>query len=439
MTADRIDEWMAKNASPSTRARWRTAQGVPFEKLPRDERAAWQAELDELCAEEASYGAGSTNGSRREQVDDDDGPASFSNLIERDLGAALTGERGDQPATILVRGDGLGLIYAAKVNVIHSEPSLGKTWVLLHAAVEVLDAGGTVVVLDWEDSAATTANRLAALGVDPKTIGDPTRVRYFNPAGPLADLEVDELVEAVRTIGATVLTIDAMSSALVVDGADENSNSDVTGWHNRICRPVTATGAAVIIADHVIKNPAERSRGARGAGAKLAVIDGAAYELKAEKPFARNRPGTARLVIAKDRPGQVGPINTTAATVHFTPGDDGRLTIELRVPESSIDDAGNFRPTVLMERMSRALEARGEPATREEALGMCTGKNDAVRTALRRLIDEGYVEVSRAGRARLHRSIRPFRDVDQLTTPAPTTAPPFPDDPGPDPGPGNLA
>ena len=47
-TADGIDTWMSKNASPRERGTWRRLQGVPMEELTVEERAALDDVVDRL-------------------------------------------------------------------------------------------------------------------------------------------------------------------------------------------------------------------------------------------------------------------------------------------------------------------------------------------------------------------------------------------------------
>ena len=57
------------------------------------------------------------------------------------------------------------LFYAGRLNEMHSEPSLGKTNIAIYSALKVLEAGGSVLYMDPEDTASGFLSRLLALGL----------------------------------------------------------------------------------------------------------------------------------------------------------------------------------------------------------------------------------------------------------------------------------
>ena len=71
----------------------------------------------------------------------------------------------DLPA-ILSRDDGRLVLYESRLNSVFGEPSVGKTWVAIMAAIEAIRNGSNVLWWDFEDRASTLATRLAALGAD---------------------------------------------------------------------------------------------------------------------------------------------------------------------------------------------------------------------------------------------------------------------------------
>ena len=107
-----------------------------------------------------------------------------------------------------------------------------------------------------------------------------------------------------------------------------NSNDDTARFFERLVRPLTREGAAVLLLDHVTKDAASRGRHAIGAQHKLAAIDGACYSLERVAPFGHGRSGSSRLVLQKDRPGWVArtPLQATketVASVYFNVYSDG--------------------------------------------------------------------------------------------------------------------
>ena len=61
------------------------------------------------------------------------------------------------------RSDGATLLYQGVANTIYGEPSTGKSWIALMAAIEQIRAGGQVLWWDAEDQPTTLARRLSLL------------------------------------------------------------------------------------------------------------------------------------------------------------------------------------------------------------------------------------------------------------------------------------
>ncbi len=334
---------------------------------------------------------------------------SGSTLDEADLTAAIDDPPQAVPRFLEREGDG-ALIYPGRAHDIHGEVGLGKTWLGLVTISQVLAAGGRALMVDYEDGPAAFVERLGALGVAPETIGDPARVRYVQPATGLAEPELAHLRRVLEELAPDIVVLDGFATALARDGVDENANSAVTAWASRALSAIRGSGAALLILDHVARHPEGRTRGARGAGAKLALLDGASYELRGVSPFSRDRAGAAKLVIAKDRPGCVGAIGETAAVVRFQPSED---RLEITLTPDTHEARERWRPTALMERLSRVLEERGpDGLNRDETLRLVPGRAAYKRTALAELVAGEFVDRRRQGREVRFRSVKPFRADD---------------------------
>jgi RecA-family ATPase len=97
-----------------------------------------------------------------------------------------------------------------------------------------------------------------------------------------------------------------------------------------------------------------------------------------------------------------------------TDQNDPNAPLVYEVQVSETDAPADFRPTVLMERISRFLESRDEPCSQRHIRERVTGKGAALLQALDLLVAEGYVEAFEGPRAsRLHRSINRFRDEEE--------------------------
>ena len=81
---------------------------------------------------------------------------------------------------------------------------------------------------------------------------------------------------------------------------------------------------------------------------------------------------------------------------------------------SRVMKQGDFRPTGLMEKVSRYLELRDEPQSRNEIEKDVKGKGTYVRIAIDRLVKEGYAEAFDGPRgAQLVRLKRAFREAEE--------------------------
>lgn len=362
------------------------------------------------------------------------GSRAYSTLEIADVGALLDSDLEPEEPDFLTRADGRALLYAGKMHVFQGEPSSGKTWLALLAALEVLTMGGAVGYLDYEDTAKGVLGRLLALGAEPAVVRD--RFAYFQPAGGFGPTERIELERILDRLNPDLVVIDGVAEALARDGLQEDRASEVVGWIEKLPRWLARTGAAVVMLDHVVKDREAQGRWARGSSAKLAAVDGATYQVKVVSPFSRHRDGKMKLIVAKDRPGGVGAIGDVAAVAHIEPKADGaRVLIRLERDTGEIASSDTWKPTVLMARVSAELEASSVPLTVAALKALVhSDKPKLVSEAISRLVVEGYVTEKRSGRSTVLRSVKPY--VDDRSSPPPPTEPPpglFEDDPSIDP------
>jgi hypothetical protein len=87
---------------------------------------------------------------------------------------------------------------------------------------------------------------------------------------------------------------------------------------------------------------------------------------------------------------------------------DGTAVVSIDPPHQRTDEEkAAFRPTNLREKVSRFLEAEGEPRSQNRVLIGVEGKRDWIIAALKLLREEGYV----TGKIP-HESIKPYRKAD---------------------------
>lgn len=338
----------------------------------------------------------------------------------------MTAEIRAHPPCILHRDDGQALIYAGKVHAFNAESETAKSWLAMWACIEEIRDGNHVVYIDFEDSETGVVERLEALGADPALLYGPDRLfHYVRPDDPIDRVAIARLAN----LDATLVVLDGVTEAMSQNGWSIKENDDVALFLASLPRVFARAGAAVIQIDHVVKNKADRGDDAIGGIHKRAGIDGASYKLETLRPFGRGMAGAARITVTKDRPGHVRPNCVAGKTVGevrlASIGDTVTLTVAS--PDSITNPDGGFRPTVLMERISRFVEDANvldETPTSNTILAGVTGDKNAKRTALAKLTEEGYLTTATGRRnSHLHTSVKPYRDTADPASPhhKPTT------------------
>lgn len=335
-----------------------------------------------------------------------------STWADVDLGAILSGDAPPLMPTILARDDGPMLLYPGKVHSVSGESESGKTWLLLAAVVGQLLAGEHVIYIDFEDSAEAITARLQALGVPNDVIA--AQVHYSRPDAPLDDQGRAQLAKALAH-RPTLAVIDGVTEAMTIHGYETSSNDGAALFYALLPRWLAHQGPAVALIDHVPKDEERNKRYALGAQHKLAGLDGAAYMVDLIRPFGHGQHGISRVRISKDRPGRVREHSPHghAGDLHLESAPDGTVTFTLRPPvayDGPDGAASGFRPTHLMERVSRYVEVH--PGMSGRAIEAAVkGKGEHLRLALELLVAEGFITVGKAGHnATVYSQTRPYRE-----------------------------
>jgi len=325
-------------------------------------------------------------------------PAPPSTWAPMDLSSVVSGGTTRPIATMLKRSDKAYLIYPGKLHWVQGEPESGKSWVTLIAAVQALADGLKVAYIDHEDDEHTFVERMRALGVDPDTICDQSRVRYINPH-QAATTGARELAE-LDAWGPDLVIIDVATESIGLEGLELERNGQVEQWLSIYIRPLLEYGAAVIVIDHVTKSSEGRGRYALGAQHKLAAVSGAAYTVEVLEPIRRaldvEVQGRLRLTVAKDRPGTVrGSIpegKGAAAIITITSYPDEGITFHVDL-EQAVKD--NKTRMLILEQL---VMYEGSPTTELRKLA----NSNSVDAAKKALITEGYIIVNKVGQTHQH-------------------------------------
>ncbi len=333
-----------------------------------------------------------------------------------DLGEVLRHDLRAPEPELLARDDGRALLYPGRIHAVNGESESLKTWLALHGVVQCIrERGNVALYLDFEDIAESVCARLLGLGLNAGEILE--QFVYVRPDQAL-DLAAGQVLERIITSRRPELAvIDGVTEAMALEGLDLIDNADVAAWLTRLPRRIKDLGPAVVLIDHVAKHTENRKRGSIGAQHKLAGVD-VAYLVEPIRPLAHVAAGNtdpitgaSRIIVDKDRPGGVRAFAASrkyVGTLEITAYPDGGVTAHVRPAEELPE--GGFRPTVLMEKISKLLESSPTPLTKKAVRAWVKAKNETKDLAIELLVGDGYVVIETGPRgAQLHRSVRPFR------------------------------
>jgi hypothetical protein len=324
-----------------------------------------------------------------------------------DFAAIIDGDLTTPTASILTRRDGKHLLYPYAVHSISGEPGSLKTFVALLAVIQELEAGNNAAMIDFEDRGESVAARLLQLGANPDHLRDPTRWRYIRPDVAL-DANGTARLDAAVT-GCTLAIIDGVTEVMNLHGMSINDNDDVARYVQMLPRRIADLGPAVLQIDHVTKDSETRGRYAIGGQHKLASITGTAMKALIVRSGGKGEHGVIKLVLDKDKHGDVGPSGHTVAEFHLDDTQPGQTFAWLDSPTAHHDEDGNFRPTILMGRVSDYLMGVPRACSLREIRQGVKGNATSIAGAVDALVREGHIRVEDGPRgAAMHHLITAF-------------------------------
>lgn len=335
--------------------------------------------------------------------------------------------------TVFQREDGQGLFYRGAVNDLHGEPGCGKSMIAQIAAAQELKSSHDVIYIDYEDSARNVVKRLLLLGVTGEQIV--AHFHYVRPsAKPSSPTSLDGWRETLQYADtATLAIVDGVTSCLAYAGLDSNSGDDIATWYNTMPRLISACGPAVVLIDHVVKSKDNRGRYAGGSMQKLALIDGISYSVDMTKPVGKGVRGTIVIKSGKDRISEIeehcavnwsnGSHLREAARIEINSTNPKLMRVTIARPnmmpsEDRQTKRDDFRPTGLMEKISRIIENAPEEPNQTEIIELLkddgsSARKTTVLTAINRLLEGEWIS-NRSGRnnRNIYASVRPYRQMD---------------------------
>ncbi|MFE5775127.1 AAA family ATPase [Brachybacterium sp. NPDC056505] len=356
------------------------------------------------------------------EVIDDRTDGAKPELTHVDLSALLSGGKLPEPPrpSILRRTDESPLFYSGRVNRLFGDPESGKSWVLLAAAAEVLEDGGTVAHLDLDHmDRAELVQRLAMLGTPLTVLGDPSRFRLYQP-GDGADLS--RAVAEVVSWNPDLVGLDSLGEVLPMLGLSSNSPDDYTAAHRRVVQPLADAGSAVVIIDHLAKSTDSRVKGPGGTLAKGRPIRGVSLRVSMLRLFSPGHGGACRLTIDKDTAGGVRAscppkgrsAEQQAGVFTLTQQSDGSLDWYVEAPRAEGDPMPELVDEAALQAVSQALEQSQEALSQRKVATAAEVRPARVPELLEQLERGGYVRRFSRGQGRMAESIKPYRAGDPL-------------------------
>ena len=243
------------------------------------------------------------------------------------------------PTPFFSRSDGKPLLYERALGWLYGPSGWGKSWVSLMACREALDAGYHVAYVDYELGTDDFKERALMLGLYQYLKPDPARLGLLRHV-PGYQLELGDRSEIAEWAsgddGEGLIIIDSAGSS----GCPDDGPKGVPEWLAEHIRPYQllpdSKRPAILVVDHVSKNPNGRMPGPIGAQAKMREVTGIAMRTTGN-PWTRTEAGTLTLVCEKDRRGY-WKRGTPMATITGT-WTDGAFGYQITEPEQPAEPA----------------------------------------------------------------------------------------------------
>ncbi|ETT28770.1 DNA primase/helicase [Rhodococcus aetherivorans] len=354
-----------------------------------------------------------------------EGSAELSSWEPVDLEDVLAGDRELLVPTLFERADGVCLLYPGMVHSFHGESESGKSLIAQIECVRVLKQGRDVLYLDFESDASSVVERLLEFGATAESIR--AHFHYHQPEVQPSTLQDRRAWEQMLTGAYALAVVDGVTDALGVFGCATKDNDEVARWIRAVPKAIAArTGAAVVLIDHVTKDTSSRGRFAIGGQSKMAGLTGAAYTVEVAQPLGRGLRGEVVLRVGKDRPGAVRPHcgsfhkkdRTQEAARVVIDSTASPPVVTIHPPGASQDgepnaDSAEFRPTALMERISKLIEKQPGELTKTKAGDLAGGQKQSRLHAAGVLLSEGFLSSERGrGGHDVLSSVKPYREAD---------------------------
>lgn len=307
--------------------------------------------------------------------------------------------------TLFTLEDGSSLLYAGKVHSLIGVGEAGKSMMCLIPVKEVLDRGGRVLWIDYEDTEEAFVTRLEEFGI-PRSQWD--RIDYLNPSKNLFSRQTNQttkgwsdLQELVKARKHELGIIDAMTGAMSLDGLNTNYDGDVEQTYKWLTAPLAEQGVTVVVIDHLAKNPEGRYDSAIGSIRKKTGITGATFLAEVGERWSRpdgGEPSYGRidLRILRDRVGYLRQGNKqdgdVIASIEVCATPDGMIDLRPKRPHQVSSKTSNRKWAEILDYLDGA-----DGASKSEVYEAVKGnKSDFLRT-IREMVKKGLIRDNGTG------------------------------------------
>jgi hypothetical protein len=203
------------------------------------------------------------------------------------------------------REDGIQFLYPGMWHTDIALTTAGKTTFALWEVKSVLESGGHVVYIHFEEASPNgIIHRLKALGVSTDAIRKRFHWGHVNDPWQWGELAAE--IQRLE-VPPQLAILDGINAACGMHGWDVSVNSSVGLYRAMFVHPLTKVGAAVLSLGHPPKAMNRQSESySYGAAGWLNDVDGVGYRMTASKtPIGKGVKGSSALYVVKDRYGEV--------------------------------------------------------------------------------------------------------------------------------------
>lgn len=323
-----------------------------------------------------------------------------------DLGPALRGEVIVQPPAYLTRDDGVALLYPGRPHSFFGPSESLKTWCALLACKSVLDAGKTVLYIDFESDEVSLVGRCRIVGIPDEQLLPTGGFAYVRPTEQLRPPKspgmetpaFKRLAMVAISVRPALIVLDGVTECYALHGWDPHVATDVANYQQMFLRGLIVEDAATLEIDHTSKMA---GTGQLGSQHKRAGIDGASYEFKVQQSGGTGGESIAKILVSKDRHGMVRAHqddDDEIATLHVntSPGRMTMAQVFLKAPDKAAKRAQqDAKAQAIQDQVVERV--RNHPGISENLMVTrgplkVTGKTDEIRAAIAMAEANGRIE-----------------------------------------------